>query len=114
MPPLRERLSDIDDLTVHFIQKAAHDLGVKQMILQDGVMERLKRHPWTGNVRELENIIVAAAIRSRGSMIHLDMLESLLSLYPVETEHPNDGQSLSQVETRHIFNTLKSVKWKGL
>ena len=111
MPPLRQRLSDIDDLVVHFIEKAAHDLGVKQMTLQEGALERLKGHPWTGNVRELENIIVAAAVRSRGSMIHLDTLESLLSLYPVETEGSGNAKSLSQVETRHIFNTLESVKW---
>ena len=111
MPPLRERLSDIDDLTAHFIQKTAHDLGVKQIALQDGVIERLKRHPWTGNVRELENVIVAAAIRSRGSMIRLETLESLLSLYPVETKNPDTEKFLSQVETRHIFNTLESVKW---
>ncbi|OGR26666.1 MAG: sigma-54-dependent Fis family transcriptional regulator, partial [Desulfobacterales bacterium RIFOXYA12_FULL_46_15] len=100
MPPLRERLSDIDDLTAHFIQKTAHDLGVKQIALQDGVIERLKRHPWTGNVRELENVIVAAAIRSRGSMIRLETLESLLSLYPVETKNPDTEKFLSQVETR--------------
>jgi two-component system response regulator AtoC len=111
MPPLRERLSDIDDLAAYFIEKASHDLGVKPMTLQEGALARLKRHPWTGNVRELENVIVAAAVRSRGSMIHLDTLESLLSLYPVETEVPGNAKSLSQVETRHIFNTLESVKW---
>jgi len=111
MPPLRQRLSDIDDLTAHFIRKAAHDLGVKQMTLQEGALERLKSHPWTGNVRELENIIVAAAVRSRGSMIHLDTLESILSLYPVDTEGLVHDRSLSGVESRHIFNILESVKW---
>jgi len=111
MPPLQQRLSDIDDLAAHFIEKAAHDLGVKQMTLQEGALERLKGHPWTGNVRELENIIVAAAVRSRGSMIHLDTLESILSLYPVDIEGLAHDRSLSGVETRHIFNILESVKW---
>ncbi len=111
LPPLRQHLSDIDELAAHFIRKAAQDLGVKEMTLQEGALERLKIHPWTGNVRELENIIVAAAVRSRGSMIHLDTLESLLSLYPVETESLAHDRSLSGVETRHIFNILESVKW---
>lgn len=111
IPPLRQRLSDIDDLVAHFTQKSAHELGIKQMILQDGCIERLKRHSWTGNVRELENMIVSASIRSRGSVILLDAIEDLLSSHPVLTEEHSSFQSLSQMESVHIFKTLKSVQW---
>jgi two-component system response regulator AtoC len=44
-------------------------------------------------------------------MIHLDTLESILSLYPVDIEGLVHDRSLSGVETRHIFNILESVKW---
>ena len=111
LPPLRQRVSDITDLVAHFVQKSTHQLGLQQMTLQEGCIERLKRHPWTGNVRELENIIVSASIQSRGSVILLDVIEDLLSQYPVSLEDVSNSQSLSQVENQHILNTLESVKW---
>ncbi len=111
LPPLRQRLSDINHLVVHFIQKTATDLGIQQMTLQDGCIERLKCHPWTGNVRELENIIVSASIQSRGSVILLDTIEDLLSNSRISHDQSGNSLSLSQVESRHIFTTLESVKW---
>ncbi|CCK79712.1 sigma-54-dependent transcriptional regulator [Desulfobacula toluolica] len=111
LPPLRHRLSDIKDLVAHFVQKSADELGVEHMTLQDGCIERLKHHPWTGNVRELENVIVSASIQSRGSVILLDDLETILSYHPVSAEESSSSQSLSQMERQHIFNILESVQW---
>lgn len=53
VPPLRERLSDLDDLVHTFLKKNGRD-GV---CLSPDVWEALRRSPWTGNVRELENTI---------------------------------------------------------
>ncbi|MDX2441942.1 MAG: sigma-54 dependent transcriptional regulator [Desulfobacterales bacterium] len=111
LPPLRRRLSDINNLVAHFIEKSARELDIKQMTLQDGCIERLKHHPWTGNVRELENIIVAASIRSRGNVILLDALEDLLSHHAVSIEETSTSRSLSQVEKDHVFAILESVEW---
>ena len=109
LPPLRQRLSDIQDLVAHFVQKSALELGIKQMTLQKGCIERLMRHPWTGNVRELENMIVSAAIRSRGSVILLDTLENLLSPHSVPPDDTHALQTLVQVQNRHIIKVLESV-----
>jgi len=111
LPPLRQRLSDINDLVTHFIRKSAKDLKIKPMTLQKGCLERLKRHPWTGNVRELENIIVSVSIQSRGSVIFLDALEDILSYHPVSLESGHGARSLSQVESHHVYTTLESVDW---
>lgn len=58
LPPLRERLDDIEPLALHFIEKhsalanhAVHGLGA-------AALETLRRRPWPGNVRMLENVIV--------------------------------------------------------
>jgi two-component system response regulator AtoC len=111
LPSLGQRLSDMDILVAHFIQKSANTLGIKQMILQEGCIERLKRHPWTGNVRELENIIVSASIGSRGSVILLDTIEDLLRHHPSSMEESSNPGALSQIENRHILKTLESVQW---
>jgi len=111
LPPLRQRLSDIDDLLTHFIQKNARELDIKEMTLQDGCIDRLKCHTWTGNVRELENIMVSASIQSRGNVILLDTLEALLSNCPASAENSGNSLSLAQVESTHVFKILESVKW---
>ncbi|MCK4767881.1 MAG: sigma-54-dependent Fis family transcriptional regulator, partial [Desulfobacula sp.] len=111
LPPLRQRLSDINDLVAHFTMKSARELGVKKVNLQNGCIERLKRHPWTGNVRELENIIISASIQTRGTVILLDTIEDLLSNDPVSGGKDTNTLSLSRIESKHIFNILQSVRW---
>jgi two-component system response regulator AtoC len=111
LPPLRDRLSDIPLLVDHFIRKCAHDLGVKPMQLQDGCIDRLENHAWTGNVRELENVIISAAIRSRGNVILVETLDALLSGTAPKISRYPASQSLAQVEKRHIEAVLDSVQW---
>ena len=111
LPPLSQRLSDIKDLADHFIINSVRELGIKKATLQDGCIERLKRHAWTGNVRELENTIIAAAIQTRGTVILLDTIENLLLDEHASEEQNKNIYSLSQMENRHIFNILQSVRW---
>ncbi len=111
LPPLRDRLSDIPPLVDHFIRKCASDLDVKPMQLQDGCIKRLESHAWTGNVRELENVIISAAIRSRGPVILKETLDALLSGTAPQVSRYPASQSLAQVEKRHIEAVLDSVQW---
>ncbi|MEP5781085.1 MAG: sigma 54-interacting transcriptional regulator, partial [Hyphomicrobiales bacterium] len=56
LPPLRERVDDIADLVHHFFALAETEgLGSKQ--IEKNALERLKRHNWPGNIRELENLM---------------------------------------------------------
>jgi two-component system, NtrC family, nitrogen regulation response regulator GlnG len=55
LPPLRERLEDIGDLAQHFFALAAAE-GLPLKRLDADALERLKRHRWPGNIRELENL----------------------------------------------------------
>src|SRR5262249_62320527 len=55
LPPLRERIEDVPDLIRHlFAQVEREGLAPKQ--LDQAALERLKRHRWPGNVRDLENL----------------------------------------------------------
>ena len=56
MPPLRERLQDIDDLVHHFLRKEQRD-GDPPRQVSEGAMKRLQQYSWPGNIRELENLI---------------------------------------------------------
>lgn len=56
LPPLRERPEDIPLLVNHFLQKSAENLGVEPKLMSEEAMEFLKRFPFPGNVRQLENL----------------------------------------------------------
>lgn len=56
LPPLRERSEDIPLLVNHFLQKSAENLGVEPKLMSEEAMEFLKRFPFPGNVRQLENL----------------------------------------------------------
>jgi two-component system nitrogen regulation response regulator GlnG len=56
LPPLRERLDDVPDLARAFLLRA-HREGLPPKVIDDGALDRLKRHSWPGNVRELENLM---------------------------------------------------------
>lgn len=111
VPPLRERAPDIPVLAEHFLKKANRELGTAVCRFQDGVLNRFQQHPWTGNVRELENLITAAVIRTRGKVILLDEVESLLSGSQSITGEGSTGLSLCDAEREQINKVLCLVGW---
>lgn len=60
IPPLRERGGDISLLANHFIDKAVEELDRPRPEVTEQALAALKRHPFPGNVRELESIIYNA------------------------------------------------------
>jgi len=74
IPPLRERVDDIDLLVDHFL--VVHGRGRRSKRLSDACRGRLRAHPWPGNVRELENEIERLLVLSGDERV---IEESLLS-----------------------------------
>ena len=64
VPPLRKRREDIPDLIAHFLSDLG-DAGAASR-LDKPTMDRLLRHDWPGNARELRNVLVAAHAQSNG------------------------------------------------
>jgi len=71
LPPLRERPEDIPLLAAHFVQKHCALAG-KSVELAPDALAWLARHPYPGNVRELENMIERAVTLALGDRITLD------------------------------------------
>jgi len=57
VPPLHSRLEDISLLTDHFITEFCLNMGKAKMEITPEAMEELKAIPWTGNIRELKNVV---------------------------------------------------------
>ncbi len=62
LPPLRERQDDILPLASHFVNKFAAEAGRDDVRLSLAAMDMLQRHPWPGNIRELENAMERAVL----------------------------------------------------
>jgi two-component system, NtrC family, nitrogen regulation response regulator GlnG len=60
MPPLRERLEDVPLLANHFIHRYANTLARGKVYLSPDVKRILSGYHWSGNIRELENVIKRA------------------------------------------------------
>jgi DNA-binding NtrC family response regulator len=69
VPPLRERAAEIPGLAETFIARASAQLGRPAPRLSPGVLHRLQRHPWPGNIRELRNVIERAVVLSGGDLL---------------------------------------------
>jgi transcriptional regulator with GAF, ATPase, and Fis domain len=72
VPPLRERVEDIQVLAEYFAAKHATRIGKTIDPLEDGVVSALQEYHWPGNVRELENTIERAVVLTTGSTITRD------------------------------------------
>ena len=69
VPPLRERPDDIPLLVEHFIKQFRPDSA---MAISPADLDRLRRHNWYGNVRELRNVIERACALSHGDRLEID------------------------------------------
>jgi DNA-binding NtrC family response regulator len=62
VPPLRQRREDITALADHFLRTHAMRLGLPLPSLSRQALAVLNQHPWTRNIRELENVIRCALL----------------------------------------------------
>ncbi len=82
VPPLRDRLDDLEGLTRHFVAEAAQEEGVQgasEGSFGREIMARLRRHPWPGNVRELKNVVLRVLVEARAGPVDLQHVDRLLS-----------------------------------
>ncbi|MEQ9230391.1 MAG: sigma-54 dependent transcriptional regulator [Cyclobacteriaceae bacterium] len=71
VPPLRERSGDIELLVDHFLDQIAEEYGSSRKKMDAAAVKELTKNPWTGNIRELRNVIERLVIMSNDK-INLD------------------------------------------
>jgi two-component system, NtrC family, nitrogen regulation response regulator GlnG len=69
MPPLCERGGDLEILVDHFLTSQAEGAGRPRKQLSRNALRKLRRHPWSGNVRELAHVLARAEVLSPGPVI---------------------------------------------
>jgi formate hydrogenlyase transcriptional activator len=104
LPPLRERVSDIPLLVWHFVEKYGERMSKRISRISDDSMDALKTSPWPGNIRELQNFIERAVVFTRGDVLELPPLPSLILT-------KREPVTLRESERHHLLKALEATKW---
>ena len=109
VPALRERREDIPLLVRHFAQQCARRMNRAIDTIPSETMEALVRHPWPGNIRELQNVIERSVILSPGPVLHVPI--AALGSHCIPDEEETRSKTLKETEREHIISILKETKW---
>jgi len=117
VPPLRERRDDIPILAAWFLEKFNAQYG-RRKELRPETLARLRECPWSGNVRELENVIRRLVLLSDSEQ-NLEALVGRSRTGSVDVVHPTITESLREIarrgareaERRALAEVLERVKW---
>lgn len=118
LPALRARGEDIPDLVTYFlnVHRARHNMAARP--LSPAVMKLLQKHPWPGNIRELENLIERYVILGSEEAISSELLS--WEHTHAAPEFPTDGQihlkkvtrqAVHDLERKIILSVLEANRW---
>ncbi|HEY9261059.1 sigma-54-dependent Fis family transcriptional regulator [Chitinophaga sp.] len=106
LPPLRERLEDIEALTHFFVKKYSRNTGRTIRKIAPRVIQQLRSYTWPGNVRELEHLIERSILLATDNT-----LSDIFIPRNTDTEKQDQAfllnRSLEEVERGYIIETLK-------
>lgn len=111
LPPLRERVIDIELLAKCFINSFALKTNHKIVHISDDFIEALKQHSWKGNIRELKNVIERSVILTDNEALNVDSLPLDLQQFIDKNTSSNQKKhsstfDLSIAEKIHIHKVL--------
>lgn len=131
IPPLRHRISDIDDLTSHIVRRLNQEFGRNVLSLNHDTLRILKEYPWYGNVRELENVLAQSITKMKYHETeilpeHLPEMKVTIKHSDSTSGESSEGRAaislteagsdlrtvVDRVEKMHIITVLESVKWR--
>jgi transcriptional regulator with PAS, ATPase and Fis domain len=115
LPPLRERLDDVELIARHFLSEETREYQKPKRFADDAIAALLV-HRWPGNVRELKNVVERAAILSAESSVvraeHL-MIQRRTNRVVLSDDSagdiriPREGKLLEDIEREAVALTLK-------
>ena len=105
VPPLTERKDDIGLITQSFLEEICNDYGMPPKKISESAMEALKALPWTGNIRELRNMVERLIILSDKTITDDDVRAFA---NPSAAPIPSSGAAVAAPQTD--FNQFKNFQ----
>ena len=104
IPPLRERKEDIIPLAELFIERFAKQYDKGPLALSEGAKQKLKEHPWYGNIRELEHAIEKVVIICDGATI-----SDAVFHFPKKSLSPTRDSEAETLEDMELVMIRKAI-----
>ena len=105
VPPLRERIEDIQILSQFFLAQSAKKLQTEVKVLSQDAIEFFKSLYWQGNVRQLENVCHWLTVMSAGKIIQISDLPAELKDEPIHDTEISHGSWRDQLK-REVSKSL--------
>lgn len=108
LQPLRERTEDIPLLVNHFIESMSKSGGIKKVKVSTDAMNYLKGLPYSGNIRELKNLVERTLLVSAGDTLSLDDFRSQYenSKNVADDVQALSGMTLDDMERKAILTAI--------
>ena len=74
VPPLRERIEDLEEFCYHFVDQANDELGKNVDTISADAIDKLKQQNWGGNLRELRNVIRRSVLFAQDNVLRKENL----------------------------------------
>ncbi|CAM4198537.1 sigma-54-dependent transcriptional regulator [Flavobacterium weaverense] len=110
IPPLRERIKDIEPLTHYFVSQFAEKMNRQKLQIDKDFLQKLEVYQWPGNVRELKNVIERSVILCNNDLLTPELL-------PYEMQHQTDKNiknlsafSMQSIEKLHIQKVMNYTR----
>lgn len=114
LPPLRERVKDIEELSTYFLQVFNRKSSKKISAISQDYLEAMKMHSWKGNIRELKNVIERSVILTDGDELTVDSLPSDIQNSVLDKSDKTisafDLASAEKVHIRKVLNYTNDNK----
>jgi formate hydrogenlyase transcriptional activator len=107
LPPLRERKADIPEFVRYFVEELAASMDKIIEEIPEETMQSLVRHPWPGNIRELQNYVARGVILSTDGVFKPAPPERCEPA-PVEISNP----TLEDKVRQEILSACQRANWK--
>ena len=110
LPPLRERIEDIQDLTDHFLSESAKELNTDKKNIDSDVIDFFKKYSWPGNIRQLENICRYLTIMCSSKTIMLEDLPTDITNGNSNSTIESNPRDWDEILRDHIQTNISSDK----
>ncbi|MFE5323796.1 PrpR N-terminal domain-containing protein [Paenibacillus sp. NPDC056579] len=106
IPPLRERMEDLDEIVRVIIASYNSESGKQIVGFRDTAIDELMKYEWPGNLRELENAIQEMLILTKGNYVELKDAALVIDRYK-QSVNPNLATAPAQIDLRGSLEEIE-------
>lgn len=108
VPPLRERIADIEPLTEGFLQEISESLNIQKPTFDRQFLVYLQQYNWQGNVRELYNTLYRACSLAKDNRLTIENLNLRLPSNALVSIEEFEKQTLDEIIGRYEAQILRA------